>query len=368
MVHDLPDSPMTDPTVPPFRPAARLVLERTDLERAASAGLVEAERVEALWAFLAQGRAQPEEARFSFGHTLYYFGGLLAISAMSLFMTLSWDVLGPWGIAVLAVLYATVAWVAAEMLARRGFAIPAGILAALAVFLVPLATWSAQHALGLWPEVDGALSGTRFNQYHKWIDARWLTLELATLLAGGLALWRLRLPFLVMPVALTLWYMSMDLARWPAGTDPWDLDHARHVSLVFGLFMCGVGGILDALRARRGGPDFATWLYVFGAVAAWGALTASDSGSEAARLGYALFNGVLVLFGAVIGRRIFTILGAVGVALYLGHLSFELFRDSLLFPLALSAIGLAMVGAGLFWQRHEEAIHQRLRTLLPGAK
>lgn len=359
---------MTDPAFPSVPPPARLVVERTDLERAASAGLEEAGQVEALWSFLAQKRAHPEEARFTFGHTLYYFGGLLAISAMSLFMTLGWDVLGPWGIAVLAVVYGIAAWVVAEMLARRGFAIPAGLLAALAVFLVPLAIWSAQHALGLWPEVDGAISGSRFNQYHQWIDPRWLTLELATLLAGALALWRMRLPFLVMPMALTFWYMSMDLSRWPAGGDPWDLEHARHVSLVFGLAMCGAGGVLDALRSRRGGADFATWLYLFGAFAAWGAITASDSGSEAARFAYALFNGGLVLFGAVIGRRVFTILGAMGVALYLGHLSFELFRDSLLFPLALSAIGLAMVGAGLFWQRHEDAIHQRLRALLPGAK
>lgn len=362
---------MTDPSASPSSAGgtpARLLLARADLERAAEAGLVERARVDALWAFLAQGRGEPEEARFSFGHTLYYFGGLLAISAMSLFMTLGWDVLGPWGIALLAVLYAMVAWTAAEMLARRGFAIPAGILAALAVFLVPLAAWSAQHALGLWPEVDGAISGSRFNQYHQWIDARWLTLELATLAFGALALWRLRLPFLVMPVALTLWYMSMDLARWPAGADPWDLDHARHVSLVFGVAMCAAGGVLDRLRRRRGGPDFATWLYLFGAVAAWGAITASDSSSETGRLIYALFNGGLVLFGAIIGRRIFTILGAAGVALYLGHLAFELFRDSLLFPLALSAIGLAMVGAGLFWQKREAAIHQRLQALFSRAK
>ncbi len=75
-----------------------------------------------------------------------------------------------------------------------------------------------------------------------------------------------------------------------------------------------------------------------------------------------------MLFGAVIGRRVFTILGAIGVALYLGHLAFELFRDSLLFPLALSAIGLGMVGAGLFWQRHEAAIHRRLRGLVSRAE
>lgn len=348
--------------------ASRLFISREDLSRAASAGLLDAAQAQALWGFLG-GRAQagPEESRFSFGHTLYYFGGLLAIGAMSLFMTLSWDALGPWGICVLSLLYGAGCWAMAETLWRRGFTIPAGLLGALAVFLVPLATWSAQHALGLWSDLPGAVSGARFSQYHQWIDARWLTLEVATLLAGALALWRMRLPFLVMPVALTLWYMSMDLSRWPAGAvDAWDLDHARHVSIVFGLAMCGAAAVLDVIRRRRGTADYAGWLYLFGAFAAWSGITLSDSGSELARLAYALVNAGLVLFGAVIGRRVFTVLGAIGVATYLGYLAFELFEDSLLFPLALTAIGLGLVAIGIWWQRHEAAIHARLRRLVRG--
>lgn len=364
-----PSSPSSD--VIPSAPAGlpRLPVTREDLTRAAAAGILDGAQADALWGFLG-GRAVavPEEARFSFGHTLYYFGGLLAIGAMSLFMTLSWDALGPWGICGLSILYGVGCWAMAETLRRRGFVIPAGLLAALAVFLVPLATWSAQHALGLWTDVPGAVSGARFSQYHQWVDWRWLTLEVATLIAGALALWRLRLPFLVMPVALTLWYMSMDLSRWPAdGADIWDFDHARHVSIAFGLVMCVAAGVLDVIRHRRGTADFATWLYIFGAFAAWGGITASDSGSEMARLVYALFNAALVLFGAVIGRRVFTVLGAIGVAGYLGYLAFELFQDSLLFPLALTAIGLSLVGLGIWWQRHEAAIHARLRHLMPRA-
>ncbi|WP_029004243.1 hypothetical protein [Azorhizobium doebereinerae] len=347
-------------------PSGRLAIGPGDLEGAVAAGVLERTQADALWIYLkarAAGATGGLEApAFTFGHTLYYFGGLLAIAAMSLFMTLSWDALGPWGIAVLAVLYGVACWVAAEILLRRGLAIPAGLLGALAVCLVPLATWSVQHALGLWPELDGGISGARYSQYHQWVDGRWVTLEVATLAAGGLMLWRLPLPFMVMPLAITLWYMSMDLSHWPpGGPDAWEWDHARRVSMAFGVIMCVVAGALDIYRRRRRTADYATWLYLFGAIAAWSGL----AGSEWARLGYALFNAALVLFGAAIGRRIFTVLGTLGVATYLGYLAFELFQDSLLFPLALSVLGLAIVALGIWWQRHEAAIHRRLAAVLP---
>ncbi|MGA0565457.1 hypothetical protein ACO2RV_23775 [Ancylobacter sp. VNQ12] len=349
----------------------RLEVRARDFDRAAEAGILNGDQARALWDFLAAQAPKhaptPEVPRFSFGHTLYYFGGLIAIAAMSLFMTLTWDALGPWGICTLALLYAAACWAMAEMLHARGLAIPAGLLAALAVCLVPLITWSAQNALGLWPEVSGAISGERLSQYHQWIDARWLTLEVATLIMGALALWRLRLPFLVMPVAVTLWYMSMDLSRWPAGEmGDVDFDHARRVSIVFGIAMCLMAGALDLYRRRYGTRDFATWLYLFGAFAAWSGITLSHSDSEMAKLVYGLFNAGLVLFGAVIGRRIFTVLGTIGVALYLGYLAFELFQDSLLFPLALSLIGLGIVGLGIWWQKHEASIVRRLSSVLPG--
>ncbi|HQR91421.1 MAG TPA: hypothetical protein PLH31_19540, partial [Caulobacter sp.] len=97
------------------------------------------------------------------------------------------------------------------------------------------------------------------------------------------------------------------------------------------------------------------------------ALSWPDSSTPWTRLLYALFNGGLVLFGAVIGRRIFTVLGAFGVAVYLGYLAFELFEDSLLFPLSLSALGLALVAAGVWWQRHEDAIQAHIWACLPKA-
>jgi hypothetical protein len=62
---------------------------------------------------------------------------------------------------------------------------------------------------------------------------------------------------------------------------------------------------------------------------------------------------------------VFAVFGGIGVAIYLGNLSHTVFRDSLLFPLALAAIGLGVMAAGVVWQRHEAALGARLRAWLP---
>ena len=92
-----------------------------------------------------------------------------------------------------------------EYFLDRGLPIPAGITAAFVVVLTPLAVYGLQAALGWWAE------GLAYREYHTHIDWRWLLMELATLACGAVMLWRYRLPFLVMPIAITLWYMSMDL-------------------------------------------------------------------------------------------------------------------------------------------------------------
>jgi len=73
----------------------------------------------------------------------------------------------------------------------------------------------------------------------------------------------------------------------------------------------------------------------------------------------------MVLVGAALQRRVFAVFGGLGVAGYLGHLSYKVFKDSLVFPLALSLLGLAIIGLGVLWQRREAQWSQRLRGFLP---
>ena len=371
----------------------RITISRGDLEAAGRQGLLPAGAAAPLWDHLsalaaAAAPASPtspaapsnavspahESPRFGFTHLLYYFGGMLAIGAATLFMTEAFERLGSWGLFAISVVYAAACVYAARRLDAKGFTIPAGIVATLAVCLVPLATWAVQHALGMWPPGGPE----RYQQYHTHIDWRWLMLEFATLAAAAVALWRLRYPFLMMPVAITLWYMSMDLARLlvvPAATGSsgsWanNWNFYRDFSMFFGLCMVLLAFWIDARSRAPGGSaeqgrDYPFWLYLLGMLTFWGALSSRNSNNEIDKLLYALLNLGFVFLGAVLQRRIFTVCGGLGVAGYLGYLSYRIFKDSLLFPIALTLIGFGIIACGIWWQRNEVRMQALLRQRLP---
>jgi len=336
-------------------------IRRSELDGAVREGILSAAQADRLVAFLEGGAAKPSggaEPRFAFVHVLYYLGGMIAIGAMSIFMTLGWNALGGWGGFVTAVLYAVLALSLTHwFLAAKHLEIPAGITATLAVVMVPLAIFGAQMALGYWGE------DRPFRDYHVYIDGRWIMMELGTLAIGAILLWRYRFPFMLMPVAVTLWYMSMDLVPFLFG-DWRDWEIRKFISLWFGLAMVLLAFWVD-LRSRFS-RDYAFWLYLFGVLTFWGGLSLMNSGSEPGKLAYCGINVAMILIGAVIGRRVFAVFGGLGVAGYLGYLSYKVFRDSMIFPFALSLLGLAIIGLGVLWQRREAQWSARLRGFLPG--
>jgi len=202
-------------------------LQRSDLDRAVGAGILTAEQADRLAEFLGVS-PDADQPRFTLVHVLYYLGGMIAIGAMSLFMTLGWNALGGWGGFFTAVCYGTLALALTHwFLEQKQLPIPAGIMATLAVVMVPLAIFGAQMALGYWDNMKS------YRDYHVFIDWRWIMMEFGTLAVGAALLWRYRFPFMLMPIAVTLWYMSMDLVPFLFG-DPHNWEIRKFVSLWFG--------------------------------------------------------------------------------------------------------------------------------------
>ena len=337
-------------------------LTRSMIDEAVANGVLGEDQGRALWSFLSQ--REQETPSFKPAHILYYLGGLTAIGAMTLFMTLGWERFGGGGLVLISSVYCVLALLLTEFfLSRRHLAIPAGITATLAIVMVPLAVYGAQHCLGFWP--SDAQRTWAYRDYHTYIDWRWIMMELSTLAAGALALWRYRLPFMVMPVAVTLWYMSMDLTPFLFGGDSADFfsDRGKLVSLYFGLAMTLLAFIVD-IRSYKS-KDFAFWLYLFGVLTFWGGLSSMRSDKELNKFLYCCVNLVMIAIGAALSRRVFAVFGGLGVSFYLGHLSHTIFKDSMLFPVALTAIGLAVIAAGVYWQRHEATLGERLRSFFP---
>lgn len=331
-------------------------LNRHLLKEAANNGLISEPQAEQLWSFLSErGKDTPS---FRVTHILYYFGGLIAIGAMSLFITLGWERFGGWGLFFIALAYAGAGlWLTEFFLNRNRLPIPAGITAAFVIVLAPLAVYGLQAALGWWAE------GMVYREYHTLIDWRWIFMEFATLVSGVVMLWRYRLPFLVMPIAVTLWYLSMDLTPFLFGEADTTWELRKFVSLWFGLLIALLAFWVD-IRTRHD-KDFAFWLYLFGVIAFWGGLSMMHSDSELNKFIYLCINLAMIIVGATLSRRVFAAFGGLGVAGYFGHLAYDVFKDSMMFSLVLTTIGLGVIYLGIVWQRHEEKISNRLRGLLP---
>lgn len=332
-------------------------ITRAHLDAAQNDGLLRPEQTTPLWNYLAYHTA--DQPGFRGAHVLYYLGGMIAISAMTLFMNLGWERLGGWGLFGTCIAYAVLGLIATHHLLYRRQPIPAGITATFVLVLTPLAVYGLQEAMGWRPHE------WHYRDYHRYIDWNWLMMEYATLAAGVAMLWRYRLPFLAMPVAVTLWYMSMDIVPFLTGDNHayWDWELRKTVSLCFGLATMAIAFWVDVRSGRR--KDYAFWLYLIGVLTFWGGLSLMKSDSELGKFLYCCVNLAMIAVGTMLVRRVFAVFGALGVAGYLGHLSGTVFRDSLLFPLALTLIGFAIVYLGIVWQRHEARLGVAMRSALP---
>lgn len=348
-------------------------IDRSQLETAIERGIITDAQAAQLWALFEERAEAQLYARpgFTVTHVLYYLGGAIALGGMSFYITLGWQQLSGVEIFLIAIAYAVVGFMLTRyFLEVKHLPIPAGITAAFVVAMTPLAVYGLQRAFGYWQPQAA------YRAYHTLIDGRWIVMELATLPVGLAMLWRYRLPFLLMPVAVTLWYMSMDLAfliyalRYGAdpshpgwGSELWQV--RQWVSVGFGLAVIAVAFVAD-LRSTRG-RDFAFWLYLAGVAAFWGGLSSMQAGSELGRVVYCLINVAMLFVGAVLSRRVFAVFGALGVLGYLGYLAYRVFAATILFPMALSGVGFAVIYLGILWQRHEREISRRLRSYLPAA-
>jgi Predicted membrane protein (DUF2157) len=335
-------------------------ISKDDMQWAASEGIISPEQADRLWAALG-GRAMGGQ-RFDGVHVAYYFGALLVIAAMGWFMTTAWESFGGAGLFLIALLYAVSFVLAGRTLwDRQGLRVPGGLLYTMAVCMTPLAVYGLQRALGLWPQGDPG----PYRGYHIWVKGSWLLIELGTIAAALAALRFRRFPFLTAPIAFSLWYMSMDLTPLLFGKEGFTWDERKIVSVWFGLAMLLVAYLVD-LRGR-GRADFAFWGYLFGLMAFWGGLSMMESGSQLSKFFYCLINIGLIGLSLLLRQRAFIVFGSMGVFGYLGYLAHRVFADSLLFPFALSLIGVLLIYLGVLYQKNGQRIELFAQTRLPAA-
>lgn len=348
-------------------------ITKSTLDHAAEKGLITPQQADGLWHFLIQqganttshsnpldsSSALTSSPKLSASHMLYYLGGCIAIAAMTLFMNLGWERFGGEGLSAIALSYAVIALALTEYLQKKALPVPAGIMAALAVAMVPLFVYGIQTVFGFFE------SQTNYRGFHKLIDTRWVIMALVTVIVGLLVLLRYRFSFVLMPIGVALLYMSVDLAPLVVGAEEKHFGFYPIVMVWFGLAIIAAALITDLYNKSQ--QDHAYWLYLFGVLALWIGVTTPGSDWLSMKLLYIAFNLALIAVGTGLMRRVFLVFGGIGVLLTLGDLSHDIFKDSIGFPFSLTVIGLMTIGVGIWWQRNEPAIQTRVGRIMPRA-
>lgn len=330
-------------------------ISRTMMNKAVEAQIISKVQSERLLDFL---KNLPEQGpTFNLTNVLYYFGGLIAIGAMSLFMGLSWELYGQGAVFLLSLSYSILGLALAHMFRNKHLDIPAGICATFTICLTPLTIYAFQKMMGWWPDDD-----SKYYEYHYYIKWNWIYMEFGTLIVGIILAWIYRYAFMVMPIALTLWYMSMDITSMLNGGS-YEYELAAMVSMYFGLITIFIAFWVDIRSVNS--KDYAFWLYIFGVMAFWGGLSSQSSDSELSKFFYMCINLAMIFIGVILNRKVFVIFGAFGICGYLGHFAYRVFEYSYLFPIALTIIGIGIIYLGVLWQKNEAVLTHRLRGILP---
>jgi hypothetical protein len=340
------------------------MIVREQLDRAVAAGIItdgQAAALAQLW--LSDGAASVPaaipRARFDVAHVLWYLGALVVIGAMGAFQTIAWNELGAGALAAIAVVYAIgFTLVGAHLWHHRGLRVPGGLLVTVAVTMAPIAAYALQEGFGWWGADHP--SGP-YRDIFRYLSGGWFLPEAATLVASAVALRFFRFPFLLMPAAVALWLLAMDMAGLMDGAYPYESLARARVSFGFGLAIMIVAWLVD-LRARA---DFAFWLHLFGGLALWGGLYFPLAWWGGNWTAPTLVSIAFLPLSVFLGRRIYLVLGGIGVFAFLAHLSISVFSFSLLFPIILSALGAGVIALGVLYHHRRARLTAWLDRTLP---
>lgn len=334
----------------------KMKIEKDDLKKAAESGIISDNQIEALWEHLTE--ANSSNVSFTGVKVAYYFGALIIISAMTWFATEAFADFSSIGLMLIAAGYFLgFFFVGKKLYENKTTEIPGGLLLTVSIFMVPLFVFSIQHYLGIWGTDDPG----NYRDYYQWIKGGWFFMEITTIIVAGIFTYVFRFPFMTFPLAFTLWFLSMDLTPIIFGATDFAWEERRLVSLCFGLAMLIATFFID----RSTKKDYAFWLYLFGLICFWGGMSLMDSGSELGKLIYLCINILLVILSVLLKRKVFLVFGSLGIYGYLYHLSAIVFQDSMLFPVALSLVGLLIIWLGIKYNKHQQEIEKYLLSLLP---
>jgi hypothetical protein len=287
-------------------------------------------------------------ARFDPSNILWYFGAIAATFAANVVVGQTGDAhRGVW-IFLVALLFLVGAGALAALSFVLGYRVPAGVLTAAAVGLVPAVAIGFEHLLGVWPRDASAINP--FTDF----EGAPFSVAVVTLLAGLAAFWLVRFGFVLLPVAVA-GVLAVQLFLPVLVNDPGADDHEVAL-IVTGAAFVVIGMLLDARLQRSA----AFWWHVVGLVGIAEALAyyatrhelsvvlpeATPHESSWAWVAIFVIGGALLVAAFAVRRSTWALFGVAGVYATTLHYVVS-WTGSWRSPLVMVFVAVALIAAGV---------------------
>lgn len=299
-------------------------------------------------------------SKFNIENFLYYFGAFIIVSTMVWYLGSIWNNFGHGGLFAISILYFAIFVIIGNFLWNKKKKTPGGLLYVCAVSVIPLLVWAFESLIGIMPK-----DLSEYNDFHIFIRSGWILMELATIFTGFIFLKHRKFPLLTLPICYAMWYLSMDIVPLCLGQaiEPtWGM--RNFATSVFAILMLGFALKLD--NDKQDSEDYSHWLYIFGATMLWGViisiLAQFKLDNEFAYFLTAIFNFTYMFISILLKRKVFMVWGAIGFWTYLGHLAFQIFEDTPMFPIVLVIFGLLIISFGIYYSKNCKILEDKLRT------
>jgi hypothetical protein len=276
-------------------------------------------------------------------NVLWYFGAFtLGIAVYELIETIPRSQSGLW-ILLTSLAFIVAFAVAAALLLQRGWWVPGGLAAALAVVVFPAVAIAFLTLIGVWPDDP-------FLQPLQGFSGAAFGVAVATAVAAFAVWWLTRFSFVLALACAALLVAAQLLAP---GFDENPSGGERAVTaLVLGAGLFAVGVLVDALGRRRE----AFWFEVLGLFSLAGGLVyfavAPEGNPQRGWIPMLVGGALLLAASGLVGRATWAVYGVLGVYAAVVHYLFEGLNERRWpFALALIALATAIVVVGMAQER-----------------
>ena len=319
----------------------------TDLERWQKQGIITGQQLDAIVKqekIETKPAVEDKKSGLNLVTVLYYFGGFLALLSFTLFIGMSWEDLSEWGrfgISLAAILI--IGGLGLWLRSAQKNQVAGGLLLFVATAIFPLLIYTVSGLIGVWPE------GASFYELRFII----LSMSILSLGASAIVLFYTRFPLITLLIAGFTHITLIDIVQMIAGES---FPAAEATSVICsGLILLGIWITFKGMKS------YAFWFKLYGLIGLQIAFSILFFDNESILFGLFFLAVYLVMMWLSIYLReaMFLVFSIISIYFYIFRLVFDIFENTVYFPLILGIIGVSIVLLGVMFQKYGKKLFRR---------